>query len=280
MIFNEEIDQGLDEEIIGSLILAINGFAGEMIDGIFRSLVFANVRLAFSQISSYILVIITDRTFDVENNSHFLSRILNVANSIYHHQAGLMQHEEVTQVIKAVYQAMFILGLNDFQKEKSKIPSYNALKAIKELTDEVLQKIISLELLNFAIGQDYFESQQAQRQLLRTLHNDLTSVTALALIKVNSYGTMDTIFEGDLEIETYDEIFQIILDKSIELNQLLESTQNELALDLEDRWIVFYRLSPKSMLYLIGPTRTQIKNNFPLVEKFMGAFLSIFPEFL
>jgi hypothetical protein len=276
-IFNKEEHNKIEYKALNSLISAIDSFAGAQEIEELRTLAFTNIRIGFYHLKRQYLVIVTDPYIDIDDYKLQFQKFIEIYLSIFQFKIGVLAKVTDQIIIETLLNILYLFNLKSFEIVSEKYQQ-NLLKYKESINSDTLDSLKEQEMVSFTDPKKFYESNRGFTQLLRNLFNDLVEIEAIGFLNTTINGGMDTYFEGTLDVKIYERIFHIVLEKSIEINKFL-ITSNELGLDLDDRALVFYRISPNSLMFMVGPTETQIDNNKPIVDKFVKAVLSLFPRF-
>ncbi|MCY3412258.1 MAG: hypothetical protein INQ03_11545 [Candidatus Heimdallarchaeota archaeon] len=278
-------------ETIGGLVCTIDDLVGSNTTGASRYITLGEVKLIFTLIKDYLLVLAVDPEYSLTQFERFIELFklsFKEGFSIQNYGEGVDGVALAVQIIDSLISEEF--GMELLLGEKSSIFPFKLREQADLIIDEELKRSSQSKLADAMEGKDEedvsvsedseeLSQTQALHLLLDRFAKTFSDINSITYIHTDKFGNLSRITKGSISKDLESNILNIVLGMIDTVSLILEEDDEEKrTLDLGDHWIYFYQISLTSFIYIIVEAKESLELVKPLVERIAMSITNLFPE--
>ena len=300
-----------ESSIIGGLANTLNEFGGKVEKGKIRSIVLEDIKLLFTSLENFILLLVVDPTYD---NSQFTNLLLTLTEVLDLSFTQFRDMDSLSDEIVINSELILSLIAEDIgiQMEMGPNPTIYPFK-LRELAEartlkllgkpkldtvievppeEIIEEVVEEQPPEIHVAKEALsaaapptqkndildEKNEALYHLLNKFVQTFNDALQITLVRFKADGTINKITAGRLEKDIEENLYNTVLSMMTNIFNLLDKEEKYRTIDLGENYIYFQYVDDSSFIYTTVKNQEVMALIMPLIERISNTIANLFPS--
>lgn len=293
--FKFKISEDYPNAIIGGLLATINEYAGRNTNRKTRTVVMKEVKLLFTNLEKFMIVIVVDPSYNDEQFANIMTILFDT-----YLECTESFNSELAFVDELAIDSQFVFNFLSEEVEvqllNGKVVSLYPYK-LREMAESRASSVLSIPELEMGddlsqgaelsspTTRDFQPKDENQKsksdaltQLLNKFIRTFSDALEVTILRVAHDGTVYKTTASRLEEEIGQNVYEVITSSIDEIFEIMEKSEEERMVDLDDKWVFFEKINPKCFVYLTVENKNVLALIRPLITRITSVISMLFPE--